>query len=194
MKSTAEAVNRPDVIYYVATSLDGQIATADGGVDWLAPFEATGTDYGYAEFFRSVDALVMGRKTFEKSLSFATWPYEERTCRVFSSHRSRGALPPAVALTREDPTAVVEALGAGGARRIWLVGGGRLAGEFLSRGLISETILSLVPVVLGAGIPLFGGHGAPPGLELREVHSFPNGLVQLRYRHNTGPGRLPERP
>lgn len=188
MSASFSAVPRPEVVYYVASSLDGQIATADGGIDWLAPFEAADTDYGYAAFFRSVDAVVMGRKTFEKSLAFATWPYEEKPCRVLTTHRPRTPVPETVLLTREDPAAVIQALAAAGARRIWLVGGGGLAGELLTRGLLTETILSLVPVVLGAGVPLFGGHGAPPGLQLREVHTFPNGLVQLRYHHGAGAG------
>ena len=79
----------PEVVYYVAASLDGYIATPDGGVEWLAPFEGTGEDYGYAKFYTSVDAVLLGRKTFEKSLSFGEWPYPGNPVGRFPAAGSR---------------------------------------------------------------------------------------------------------
>ena len=74
----------PAVLYYVAASLDGYIATHDGGVEWLSPFEGTGEDYGFAQFYASVDALLLGSRTYEQSLTFRVWPYPGKLCWVFS--------------------------------------------------------------------------------------------------------------
>ncbi len=68
-----------EVVYYVAMSLDGCIATADGGVEWLAPFESGGEDRGYVDFYSSIDSLLMGSRTYEQILSFGDWPYGETT-------------------------------------------------------------------------------------------------------------------
>lgn len=170
----------PEVVYYVAASLDGRIATPDGGIDWLAPFEGTGEDYGYAKFYASVDAVLLGRKTYEKSLSFGEWPYPGRPCWVFSRGRLEPSRPDVKATARE-PAEVVAEIAALGLRRAWLVGGGELAAAFRSQGLITEHIVTIVPVILGVGIPLFAPGGAMESLKLAESRSYPGGLVQLRY-------------
>ena len=170
----------PEVVYYVAASLDGYIATPEGGVEWLAPFEGTGEDYGYAKFYASVDAVLLGRRTYEKSLSFGEWPYPGKLCWVFS----RGRLEPSAAgvkATAREPAEVVAQIAALGLRRAWLVGGGLLAAAFRSQGLITEHVVSIAPVILGAGIRLFASGGALESLKLAESRSYPNGLVQLRY-------------
>ena len=170
----------PEVVYYVAASLDGCIATPDGGVGWLAPFEGTGEDYGYAKFYASVDAVILGRKTYEQSLSFGEWPYPGKRCWVFSRGRLEPSAPEVKAIARE-PADVVAEIAALGLRRAWLVGGGVLAAAFRSQGLITEYVVSVVPVILGAGIPLFASGGSAESLKLAESRSYPNGLVQLRY-------------
>jgi dihydrofolate reductase len=144
------------VVYYVASSLDGYIAAAGGGVDWLKPFEGSGEDYGYAAFYAGVDALLMGRRTFEHALALGAWPYAGKPCRVFTRKAPAGA-PAGVAFTADEPRAVVAELAADGHRRVWLAGGGELAGAFQRAGLISEIVLSVMPVLLGAGVPLFAG-------------------------------------
>jgi len=169
-----------EVIYYVAASLDGYIATPDGGVDWLAPFENSGEDYGYAEFYASVDALLMGRATYEKTLSFGAWPYEGKPCRVFS--RQTLAVPsPDVLISAAAPENVLHSLVQSGCRRAWLVGGGSLAAAFRQEGLLSEYIVSVIPVILGGGIPLFSPRGHSERLNLLESKSYTDGVVQLRY-------------
>lgn len=170
----------PEVVYYVAASIDGYIATPDGGIEWLAPFEGTGEDYGYAQFYESVGAVLLGRRTYETSLAFEEWPYPGKPCCVFS-HGNVRSLSPDVTRTAQSPVQIVSEMATRGLQRAWLVGGGALAASFRSDGLISEYIVTVVPVILGAGVPLFADVGPPESLKLVEAKSYPKGLVQLRY-------------
>jgi dihydrofolate reductase len=158
-----------EIVYYVAASLDGFIATADGGIGWLKPFEGTGEDYGYGEFYASVEAVLMGRKTYEQCLQFPEWPYAGKPYWVFS--RSNG----------NTPSGVVKEMQARGLRRAWLVGGGKLAAAFRAEGLITEHIVSVIPVLLGSGIALFDGPAPAETLMLLGTKAYDSGIVQLRY-------------
>jgi dihydrofolate reductase len=169
-----------DIVYYVAASLDGYIAPSDGGVEWLAPFENSDEDYGYAEFYASVEAVLLGRATFEQSLTFGDWPYPDKACWVFT-HGAHVPPIPNVTFTDRPPARFVTELEARGICRAWLVGGGALAASFRAQGLISEYIVSVIPVVLGAGIPLFDGPGPQERLQLKSSQSFSSGIVQMRY-------------
>lgn len=170
----------PAVIYYVASSLDGYIATSDGAVEWLAPFEASGEDYGYRAFYASVDAVLLGSRTYEQALTFGEWPYADKPSWVFS-HRPLEPAGGDVVVTDRDPREVLAALDAMGVARAWLVGGGALAGSFRSAGLITEYIVSIMPVVLGTGVALFGASGPEEHLRLVGSTSFPDGVTQARY-------------
>jgi dihydrofolate reductase len=170
----------PEVIYYVAASVDGYIATPDSGIEWLAPFEETDEDYGYAQFYESVEAVLLGRRTYETSLAFHEWPYPGKPCWVFS-HGNIRSLSTDVTRTAQNPTEVMSEIETRGLRRAWLVGGGALAASFRSQGLITEYIVTIVPVILGAGVPLFADSGPLERLKLVEANSYPKGLVQLRY-------------
>ena len=170
----------PEVIYYVACSLDGFIATPDGGLDWLTPFEASGEDYGYAEFYGSVDAVVLGSRTFEQALTFGEWPYPGKPSWVMSSR----AIAPGrddVTVTSRTPAEVVADIELLEIGRIWLVGGGALAGSFQAAGLITEFVVSFIPVILGEGVPLLGAAGARETLRLVSTKAYPDGVVQARY-------------
>jgi dihydrofolate reductase len=158
-----------EITYYVAASLDGFIATPDGGIEWLQPFENTGEDYGYGEFYASIEAVLLGRKTYEQCLQFPEWPYAGKPYWVLSK------------ASGNTPAKVVAEMESRGLRRAWLVGGGKLAASFRAEGLITEYIVSVIPMLLGAGIPMFDG--AAPREELRLVGSkaYGNGIVQLRY-------------
>jgi len=169
----------PDIIYYVAASLDGYIATADGGVEWLAPFEQSAEDYGYAEFLASVDALLLGSKTYEQVLGFGPWPYEGKPAWVFTHRDLERAND--VTFTSASPTKVAEELDALGHDRVWLVGGAALAAAFRAENLITEYIVSVMPVILGEGIALFGASGGSDSLVLLESAQYESGVVQLRY-------------
>lgn len=170
----------PEVIYYVATSLDGYIATPDGGLSWLAAFEGSVEDYGYNAFYNSVDVVLLGSRTFEQALTFGDWPYAGKPAWVFTSRRL-GSARDDVTVTNRSPTEVVAHLEAQGLRRAWLVGGGSLAGSFRAAGLITEYIVSFMPVILGSGIPIFGGSGSEQRLRLVQTTPYPDGVLQLRY-------------
>jgi dihydrofolate reductase len=169
------------VIYYVASSIDGLIAPADGSRDWLSPFSDNGEDYGYADFYATVDALVVGARTYEQMLDFGEWPHHDRPVTVMSS-RPIAAAVGGITISPLDPRAVVDELAAAGHRRIWLVGGGVLASSFAAAGLIDEYIVSYLPVLLGSGIGLLGGHGDVQALQLVASERFGDGVVQGHYR------------
>ena len=167
------------VVYYVAVSLDGLIATADGGVEWLEPFQTSGSDYGYDEFFSGVDALIMGSRTYEQTLTFGPSPYGGKRVLVLSA---RGLQPsPSVEIADLGPGEAVELLATAGASKIWLVGGGELAGSFAREGLVDLYILSTMPVMLGSGVPLLGKRGASGAFKLEHIERFDD-VVQCRYR------------
>ena len=170
-----------ETILYIATSLDGYIARKDGGIDWLSMVESPDTDYGYSDFYRSVDAAVMGRKTYELALGFGEWPYPGKPAYVFTRQQPASDRTD-VTFTSALPDRVLRELDAQGLRRIWLVGGAELTAAFQRRRLIDEYIISVIPVVLGEGIPLFLPTGVEERLELVESQRYPTGLVQMRYR------------
>lgn len=175
-----------EIVYYVAASLDGFVATPDGGIEWLKPFEGGAEDYGYAEFYASVDAVLLGRKTYEQCLAFPEWPYPGKRCWIFSRSLS-DMTEAAVRFTRESPSKALEHLAAEGVRRAWLVGGGKLAAAFRAEGLITEYIVSVIPLILGSGIALFDGSTGREELRLTQAKNYENGIVQLRYRSARSP-------
>lgn len=167
---------RPRCSAYLATSLDGFIARTDGSLDWLEAVQVAGEDYGYAEFFASVDTLVVGRRTYEAVAGFPSWPWSGKRV-VVLSHRPLDARN---GETRADGPlgALLEGLHAEGARHAY-VDGGEVVRQFLAAGLLDRLTLSVVPVLLGEGRPLFGG--VARALTLASTRAFPSGLVQLGY-------------
>lgn len=169
---------RPRCSVYIATSLDGYIARPDGGIDWLSAVERPGEDYGFAAFYASVDALVMGRKTWETALGFPEWPYAGRRVAVMSS---RPRTPRhGETFHAGAPAGLLAALAADGVRHVYVDGGATIR-SFLAAGLVDELTVSIVPVLLGAGIPLFGDGVPEKTLSLQSSRAFGSGLVQLRY-------------
>lgn len=169
-----------EVTYYVACTLDGFIADPEGGLGWLEPFEGTGEDYGYAAFCGSVDAVLLGRATFEFAASLSTWPYGGKPTWVFT-HSSVSPLPPETQASAEPPSAIVGLLRSMGHRHAYLVGGGKLAASFRAAGLITRYIVSVVPVILGGGLPMLAPANGLDRLELVGSTAFPSGIVQLEY-------------
>jgi len=164
---------------FVGTSLDGFIARRDGALDWL-PHDG-GEDHGYQAFFASVDALVIGRHTFETVLAFDAWPYGSKPVYVLSSAPLRPAPPGAtVHHLAGEPAEVVAQLEARGVQHAY-VDGGITVQRFLRAGLIDRLIVTRVPVLIGEGIPLFG----PTGRDIKVRHvatrHFTSGLVQSEY-------------
>lgn len=168
------------VVYYAAATADGFIAAADGGVEWLSDFSGTG---GYDEFFAGIGSLVMGRRTFDQVLGWG-WPYGEKPAAILTSTRLPGTAPAsAFAWDGGDPAGLVERLRREAPGGVWIVGGGRTAGLFLAAGLLDEVELTVMPLILGRGIPLWPGEGTGHHrLELLRAHGHQNGAVHLHYR------------
>lgn len=181
---------------FLACSLDGFIARLDGGLDWLEQANARvppGEDCGYGAFFATVDVLVMGRCTFDKVLTFPDWPYG--ATRVVVLSRGGVAVPPAlgdrVSVSAQPPAALCARLAAEGCRHAY-VDGGVTVQSFLGAGLLGELTLTTVPVLLGAGRPLFGALPQDVPLEHLSTVAYPSGLVQSRYRVLRAPGAQAE--
>lgn len=173
-----------EIRLYIAASLDGFIARADGSLDWLNALpNPDGNDYGYGDFYAGIDTVVMGRRTYEEVLGFGVpWPYPEcRTWVATSRAEYRLATPNTQLLTIIDGAAV-ERLRASSARAIWVVGGGEVIRAFLGLGAVDAMLLCTIPVIIGGGVPLF-----PPGVpecrwDLIGTESYRSGAVMLKYR------------
>jgi dihydrofolate reductase len=164
------------VRYFVASSLDGYIARTDGSIGWLFH----DADYGYSAFYSTVDTAVMGRTTYELSLSFGEYAFPGVKVYVFSKAKA-GTRDERAEFVAGDVSKFVAGLRAQSGRDIWLVGGAQLVREFLAADLIDEYIVSIHPVLLGSGIPLFPVNERETVLRFEGVRTFPSGLVQLRY-------------
>ena len=164
---------------FVGTSLDGFIARADGAFDFL-PADG-GEPHGYEEFIATVDALVMGRHTFETVRDMSPWPYGDKPVIVLST-RPLVRVPPGAPVERMggDPSEIVSRLAARGMQHIY-VDGGITIQRFLSAGLVQRLIITRVPVLIGTGIPLFGA--VPRDIILRHIgtRQYATGLVQSEY-------------
>jgi len=172
------------VSVFIATSLDGYIARPDGDVSWLDDVEPVteGDDMGYGALFNSVDALVMGRGSFEKVLEFDPWPYGNKPVIVLSKSLTdvSEALRNTVRIDRSEPQALVDKLSRKGYQRIYL-DGGKVIQSYLREGLVDDMCITIIPVLLGAGIPLFSSLEKDIKLRLVDCQSWPNGMVQSTY-------------
>jgi len=167
------------VSIYIAASVDGFIAEKDGGIEWLhaAQYQISGEDFGYADFMRDVDCLVMGRNTFEKVLEFGSWPFAGKRVVVLS--RTLAQLPATVAaeLTAEAPEDLVRRLRGEGVKKIYL-DGGKTIQSFLRARLVTDMTMTSIPLLLSGGLPLFADLQAKIGLRLLRSQGYPNGFVQ----------------
>ncbi len=165
---------------FIGTSVDGFIARHNGDLDWLPP--GGGEPHGYDEFMASVDALVIGRKTFEKVLTFKDWPYGDKRVVVLSSRpvNLSAAVGGVVEQMAGPPAEIVSQLAASGAHHLYVDGGITIQG-FLRAGLIQRLIITRVPVLIGEGIPLFGTLLRDVRLRHVTTRHFPSGLVQSEY-------------
>src|SRR5262245_32420291 len=164
---------------FVGASVDGFIARPDGGLDWLPTGDP---DHGYREFMATVDALVIGRGTFETVLAFSEWPYGQKPVIVLSSRALdlTSVRDRPVEWMQGEPAEVVARLEARGIGHIYVDGGVTIQ-RFLRAGLIQRMIVTRVPVLIGQGIPLFGPLDADIRLRHVRTRDFPSGLVQTEY-------------
>ena len=181
---------------YIATSLDGFIARPDGSLDWLdgsgdnetndhPETQSSGEDYGFKDFMDRIDSMILGRTTFQQVLKFGEWPYAGKHVIVPSSTLSPEEVPerlqPEVKIANGEPSELLSLLDIGGYKHAW-IDGGKTIQRFLRAGLIDEITVSRIPVLIGAGIPLFGELVRDVDLEHAQTSCFDSGLVQSRYR------------
>ncbi len=172
------AINKPRCSVFIAASVDGYIADSEGSTDFLTVVEAPGEDYGYADFESTVDGLVVGRRTYEAALRLPSWPYRTRVIVL----ADETVLVPrhGEEFYSGDVSELTAQLGREGLRHLY-VDGGATVRSFLDAGLVDELTISIVPVVLGSGVPLFGAGVRRRQLDLIRSRSFESGLVQLTY-------------
>jgi dihydrofolate reductase len=162
---------------FIATSLDGFIADKNGSFDWLF----TDQDYGYADFYASIDTTLTGYKTYQDILGMGEFPYSGKTNYIFSRRHQKTDDHP-VTFVDGDLAAFVAQLKQEPGQDIWLVGGGEINEVLLQAGLIDELIVSIHPMVLGEGRALFAGRRERQPLKLTNSQTFETGLVQLTYQ------------
>jgi dihydrofolate reductase len=171
-------------IVYIGTSLDGFIARKDGNIDWLVQFANDEAINAYKEFMSRVDAIVIGRGTFEKVLGFPSWPYEKKVFVLSSSIKQvPGVVKDKITLLSLKPAELLSYFSGKGFSTLY-VDGGKVIQEFLKEDLIDELIISKAPILIGSGIPLFGD--LDPDLQFKHVRTQvqSNGLVRSYYERH----------
>jgi len=168
---------------YIATSVDGFIAKSDGDINWLhnPEYNIEGQDFGFFEFIESVSALIMGRNTYEKVLSFGEWPYSKPVFVLTSKTRNApDHLKNKVRFISGEPSDIISNLTAEGFQHFY-IDGGKTIQEFLRCGLINQLILTQIPILLGDGISLFGHLNSELNLKLISSQGYENGFVKSTY-------------
>ena len=176
--------------YYCAVSLDGFIAEADDTLDWLMDYQGS-FEHGepiagsYDRYYDGVGALVMGSATYQFVLDLGReWPYKGKPTWVLSTRelpRPEGEDVDVRIVSARVADLHDEMLAAAGDRDLWVVGGGNVASQFADEGLLDELLLTVVPVVLGSGKPLFDRRVPGGPLQLTGTRPFDSGMVELRY-------------
>lgn len=180
------------VRYYCATSLDGYIAEADDSLDWLLGYEGSFEDAdsaegqgGYESFYEEIGALAMGSVTYEWILEHVdAWPYGGKPTWVLSSRelsRPEGEGVDVRVVQARVPELIDEMREAAGERDVWVVGGGNVASQFADYDLLDRVEVTLVPVVLGSGKPLFDRRLRGGSMQLLGAETYASGMVGLRY-------------
>ncbi len=168
---------------FLGMSLDGFIAGPDDELDWLERGGGPPEDNGFADFFASMGALLIGRRTWEVVSRFPAWPYQGK--RVFVLTRRPGEWLHGERFVEGAPGRVLAALGDEGVRSVY-VDGGQVVSQYLAAGLLDELTVSILPVVIGRGIRLFEDAGPERWLDLASSRVFGSGMVQLRYTARPG--------
>jgi dihydrofolate reductase len=171
-------MSTPRFRIYIATSLDGFIATTDGSVAWLEPFQ--GDDFGYNAFFAEIGTVVLGRTTYEQVRGFDEWPYTGKRGIVLST-QALDTLPDGVEQWRSPVDDLVSDLKTRRLGDVWIVGGAKTIGAFFDLEAVDTIELFVMPVLLGSGMPLFKRAHSTMPLRLKETKSYPSGVVKLVY-------------
>lgn len=169
------------LILFIACSLDGFIADKDGSLGWLDMVAAEGEDYGYSKIVAQTDTYILGRKTYDKVLTFGMpFPHDDRQTYVITS--TPQASENNLHFHNADVVSLLQGIRQHEGKDIHLDGGGQLIHAFMQENLVDEYIISIIPTLLGDGTPLFVNGGKPQiDLELVKSTAYPSGLVQLHY-------------
>lgn len=167
---------------YIAISLDGKIAKSEGEVDWLDEIpNPEQLDYGYFDFYDTIDTVLMGNTTYQQVLGFdVPYPYPDKQSYVFTRDTTLTTDENVAFVSQNIPTFLQDLKQQEG-KDIWLVGGGELNALLLKHQLVDEFIVHIMPIVLGGGIPLFSAIIEPTQLLLLESKTYDTGVVELRY-------------
>jgi len=168
------------IVLYIATSVDGFIAKENGDINWLHEVESQGEgDSGYEEFYNNIDTVLIGKKTYDQIFSLVDeFPYVGKKCYVFS--RSKIGKDDYVEYVNGDLFSFTKKIKAEEGKDIWLVGGGELFNSFLKENLVDEIIITVIPIILGKGIPLFNNDNSGYNLTLKKTTAYGE-FVQLHY-------------
>lgn len=174
------------IIVYIATSADGFIARKDGAVDWLERPRPKGEDYGMAAFYKSVDTVIYGRKTYDMAVKFVEEgveiPDDGRAIRNYVfSHRPPKKVLPGFEFVKEPIKKFAKRLRAQKGKDIWMMGGGGIIASFLDEGEIDEFIIHVIPTFIGEGIPLIAPRHRTVPLKLLSTKKYSDGVVMLHY-------------
>ena len=173
-------MSKRKLVLYIAMSLDGYIAGPDDDISWLSSVERPGEDYGYSEFIKTVDTVIMGRRTYDKVLSFGIdFPHASRKCYVLS--RSKTGSDENVEFYGGNVADLIAKIRQEEGKDIYCDGGSEVVYELMKKDLIDRYIISIIPVFVGNGTPLFKEGRSFRELKLINTKSYPSGLVQLRY-------------
>ncbi len=168
------------VILYIAMSLDGYIAKENDNLDFLKLVESPGEDYGYYDFIKNIDTVIMGRRTYDMVLGFGIpFPHKDKQCYVLS--RSKTGSDENVSFYNGPIDTLIRQLVKKEGKDIFIDGGAETVHELLQHKLIDRFVISVIPVLLGSGIGLFKNGRPEQNLKFLRSATFPNGLVQLSY-------------
>jgi dihydrofolate reductase len=168
-------ISMPKIIVYIASSLDGYIARENGDIDWLPE----NTPSGYDDFIKSVDTVIMGKKTYDQVLTFGDYPYKDKKSYIFTRNKNHPK-EEKIEFVQDVDKLVKNTLSDSG-DSIWLIGGSEIISTFVNLDFVDELILSVIPIVLGKGIPLFKNMAKEIKMELVKTTDYGK-LVELHYR------------
>ena len=163
------------IILFIASSLDGYISRENGDIDWLPESTAS----GYDDFIKSVDTVIMGKKTYDQVLTFGDYPYKDKKSYIFTRNKNYPKEENIEFV--QDAEKLMKNIVHGSGKNIWLIGGSEIISTFVNLNFVDELILSLIPVALGKGIPLFKNMTKELKMELVKTTDYEK-LVELHYR------------
>lgn len=169
---------------FIASSIDGYIADENDNIDWLTQYpNPDGVDYGYNDFFKTIDKVIIGRTTYEEILSFGIeWPYQNCTTYVVTTSKNYTTSTPNTKVINTINKQFIEDLKNSTQKDCWIVGGGKLITSFLDFNAIDEMTISLIPIMIGKGKKLFNNSTIHQVFNLVNSKQFDTGVINLTYK------------